>query len=221
MKAEEKIKECEFNLRQIKHFEPEPYYVEHFFKLFLKYVDKTYDDIFQEASYGFGLSRVENKEDFINEARRKKDQNAINFVDWFNERFDSKHETPYPHFILSVSKFQKKFNKLPEIKIMLRSKERYSNDVVLEVVVGLNNDKLRTKDELMIEVNRSMPVFLDLINHKRELNGEPKIRKNQITVSTFIQDNDEYFEVIYGAEIYLGLLKRFLIESRKFMRDML
>mgnify|MGYP000288931959 CR=1 FL=1 len=55
MNIEEKIKNCEIYLKQIKKYDPDPYYVNHFFNEYIDSVNNTYDDIFKEANRDFGL----------------------------------------------------------------------------------------------------------------------------------------------------------------------
>lgn len=222
MSAEEKIKECEFNLNQIKHFDPDPYYINHFFTLFIKSVNQIYDQIFKEANNDFGLFVLDNcnKENFLQKALVKNDQKAIEFVKWFEKKIETEHESPYPNFITYVSNYQKKFNKLPKIKIMIRAKERFQNDINQEIKVNLTNGRLRSKEELDIEIKRNMPIFLEVINHKRSSNNEPKINQKQITTSTFMQNNEnENFEIVYASEIYIPVLKRILKESREKIKE--
>jgi len=55
MNVEGKIKDCEYNLKQIKHFDPDPYYINYFFKEYLQSVMNVYDEILEEADRDFGL----------------------------------------------------------------------------------------------------------------------------------------------------------------------
>ena len=50
----------------------------------------------------------------------------------------------------------------------------------------LNYEKIRSKEELEIEIRRQLPVFLEIINHKRRDKNEPKIEENQVIASTFV-----------------------------------
>ncbi len=43
MNIEEKIRDCEYNLNQNNHFNPDPYYVNYFFKAYLQSVIDFYD----------------------------------------------------------------------------------------------------------------------------------------------------------------------------------
>ncbi len=88
-------------------------------------------------------------------------------------------------------------------------------------MVGLSNEKLRSKDELQIEINRQLPVFLEVINHKRTENNEPSVNENQVTASAFIDIEDILdVEVAYAAEIYIPVLIRVIEESRKKIKEL-
>jgi hypothetical protein len=55
MKIEEKFRDCKYFLEQINHFNPDPYYVDYFFRLYLQSISDIYDEIFEEANRDFGL----------------------------------------------------------------------------------------------------------------------------------------------------------------------
>ena len=218
MKVKDQIKECEINLKQIKRFDPDPYYVNYFFNLFIKAVNNVYECIFEEANSDFGLFIVGKctKEKFLEKARLKDDHNAIKFLNWFENKTKIEHKTPYPNFIKYIIEFENKFHKLPKIKIMIRPKERYSDDKYLEIKVNLANKKLRSIEELDIEIKRNIPIFLEIINQKRLLNGEPKITSKEITVGAFMENHlGENFEVAYASEIYISIMDRIVKESQE------
>ena len=218
MNIEEKIDECEFYLNQIKHFEPDPYYVNYFFKLFIKSADKVYDKIFEEADTEFGLFVLGNcdKKKFYEKALLKKDEKALEFVNWFENKIKNEHKPQVPNFMKKVIKFQNKNRKLPKIKIMIRAKERYPKDINQEILIDLVNGKLKSREELEIEIKRQIPMFLEIINKKRSSCSEPKVNQKQVTASTFMQikENEEY-DIVNACEIYISVLKRILIETRE------
>lgn len=223
MNIEEKIEECKFNLNQIKYFEPDPFYVNYFFNLFLKSVKQVYNGIFEEANNDFGLFVLMdcNKNKFLRKALIKKDEKALMFVDWFEKIIENEHNSTYPKFIKHVIDFQKNNNKLPKIKIMIRAKQRYSKDINQDIVPKLVNDKLRSKEELNIEIKKNLPVFLEIINNKRKLNHEPKVNPKQVIASTFMQINEsKEYEIAYASEIYIPILKRLVIDSRQKIKEL-
>ncbi len=112
MNIEGKIKDCEYNLKQINHFNPEPYYVNYFFKAYIKSVIDVYDGIFEEANRDFGLfiSGKCTKEKFEVKSTEKNDQLALKFLSWFEENYENEHDNSYPDFIKKIICFYKKYN---------------------------------------------------------------------------------------------------------------
>ena len=120
-----------------------------------------------------------------------------------------------------ICNFRNKFKKLPDIKIMIRALDRYKDDVNQEIKVPLSNKKLRSKDELEIEIKRQLPIFLEIINHKRREKNEPKVEENQVIASTFFDsENNENIEIVYAAEIYIPVMKRLVEESREKIKEL-
>ena len=224
MNIEEKIEECESILKQIKQFDPDPYYVNYFFNSYLFLVNKVYVGIFEEANRDFGLfiSKKYNRETFLEKAKEKNDQKAIDFVLWFDKKYDGEHKNIYPNFIKKSCKFQNDHKKLPKIKIMISAKERYAGDHNQEIIADLKDEKLRSKEELQIEIKRQIPIFLEVINYKRSNNKEPKINEKQVIVSTFldIEGNDEDIEIAYASKVYISVMKRFLAEAREKIKEL-
>jgi len=217
MNVEGKIKDCEYNLKQIKHFDPDPYYVNYFFKAYLQSVIDVYVEIFEEANRDFGLfiSGKCTKEKFERKALKKNDQQALRFLSWFNKNYESEHNSSYPSFIKKISCFFKEYKHLPEITIKIRAYQRYKDDDVQAIQVGLTKGKIKSKEELEIEIKRQKPVFLEIINQKRKKKNEPKVSENQIISSAYLKmKNHEDVEISHACEIYLPVMKRFLDESR-------
>ena len=104
---------------------------------------------------------------------------------------------------------------------MIRAQDRYENDINQQIIVGLSNERLRSKDELQIEIKRQLPIFLEVINHKRTENNEPSVNENQIATSSFFDIEDIFqVEVAYAAEIYIPVLLRLVEESRKKIKEL-
>jgi hypothetical protein len=98
----------------------------------------------------------------------------------------------------------------------IQANQRYKDDVFQSIQVGLTKGKIRSKEELQIEIKRQMPVFLEIINQKRKNKNEPKVHENQVIATTFLEmKNHGDIEIPYVCEIYLPVLKRILDESRK------
>jgi len=223
MNIEEKIKNCEISLKQIKKYDPDPFYVNHFFNEYIDSVNNTYEDIFNEANRDFGLfivGKISQKK-FSDKAKIKNDKNAIKFSEWFSQKFNQEHENPYPNFIKKICEFKNKLQKIPEIKIMIRASDRYKDDINQKIKVNLSNGKLRMKEELDIEIKRQLPIFLEIINHKRNEKNEPKVGQNQIVASTFLDIEDHIdIEIAYASEIYIPVMKRLVDESRKKIKEL-
>jgi len=224
MNIEEEITKCEIALKQIKQYDPDPYYVDHFFNEYMISVNNIIKGIFEEANRDFGLfvSKPISEKKFYDKAKMKNDESAIEFSEWYSKKYIEEHKNPYPDVISQVRNFKSKFKKLPEIKIMIRASERYRDDINQEIKVNLSNEKLRSRDELDIEIKRQLPIFLQVINHKRHEKNEPKIEENQIIASAFIDiENHGDIEIAYAAEIYIPVMERLVEESRKKIKELI
>ena len=218
MSIEKIIDDCKIYQKQIKQYDPDPFYVNHFFSKFIDSVNMVMENIFDEANRDFGLFITEkiSQGRFLKKAQEKNDAKAIKFSEWYIDKINQEHKSRFPKAIKKICELKNKQNTLPEIKIMIRAQDRYENDINQQIKVGLNNEKLRSKEELQIEINRQLPVFLQVINHKRTENNEPSVNQNQITTSAFIDIEDIFeIEVAYVAEIYIPVLIRLVEESRK------
>lgn len=223
MNIEKTIDDCKIYLKQIKQYEPDPFYVNHFFSKFIDSVNMVMEGIFDEANRDFGLFITDkiSYEKFLKKAKEKNDEKAIKFSEWYTEKINQEHKSKFPKVIKKICELKNKENTLPEIKIMIRAQDRYENDINQQIMVGLSNEKLRSKEELQIEINRQLPIFLEVINHKRTENNEPNVNENQVTTSAFIDIEDiSEVEVAYAAEIYIPVLIRVVEESRKKIKEL-
>ena len=223
MNIEEKIKNCEMCLKQIKKYDPDPFYVNHFFNEYIDSVNNIYQDIFEEANRDFGLFILGkiSYEKFNEKAKMKNDQNALKFLEWFLQKFNREHKNSYPNFMKKICKFKSKSQKIPEIKIMIRASNRCKGDFNQQIKVNLSNEKLRSKEELDIEIKRQLPIFLEIINHKRTEKNEPKVNKYQINASAFLDIEDHTdIEIVYASEIYIPVIKRLVDESREKIKEL-
>ena len=223
MNIEKTIKDCEIYLKQIKQYDPDPYYVDYFFNEYINSVNDIFNGIFEEGNRDFGLfiSEKISQKKFDGKAKIKNDQYAMKFSEWYSIRYNQEHENSYPNFIKKICQFKNKFDKLPKIKIMIRASDRYEDDINQQIKVNLSHEKLCSKEELEIEVKRQLPIFLETINRKRSENNEPKVRENQVIASAFLEI-EEYkdIEIVYAAEIYIPVIKRLVEESRKKIKEL-
>ncbi len=223
MNIEKIIDDCKIYQKQIKQYDPDPFYVNYFFSKFIDSINMVIEGVFDEANRDFGLFITEkiSYEKFLKKAKEKNDVKAIKFSEWYIEKINQEHKSRFPKAIKKICELKIKENTLPEIKIMIRAKDRYENDINQQIIVSLSNGKLRSKEELQIEINRELPVFLEVINHKRTENNEPSVNENQIATSSFFDIEDIFqVEVAYAAEIYIPVLLRLVEESRKKIKEL-
>jgi hypothetical protein len=86
MNIEKEIKKCEIYLKQIKQYDPDPFYVNYFFSKYIDSINKIINGIFEEANVDFGLCLTEKitQKKFNEKANIKKDKNALKFSEWFS-----------------------------------------------------------------------------------------------------------------------------------------
>ncbi len=223
MNVDEVVKNCEIYLKQIKQYDPDPYYVNYFFNQYIIGINNVINGIFEEANRDFGLFILKDisKQRFYEKAKEKKDKKAIEFSEWFSIKYSEEHKNPYPNFIKEICQFKNKFKKLPEIKIMISTLNKYKDDINHEIKVDLNQGKLRSKEEVDIEIKRQLPIFLEIINHKRNKKNEPKVKKNRIiaTACTNIEKCKD-IEIMYASKTYIPLMKRLVEESRLKIKEL-
>lgn len=224
MSVEEKLKDCQDNLKQIQYFNPNPFYVNFFLKSYLKSVNHVYDGIFEEANTDFGLflNEICNKKNFQRKAIDKNDSLALEFCSWFDKYYKNEHEKTYPDFISQILDFFDKNGSLPKISIKILANQKYRNDIIQQIQPDLIKGKLRSKESLEIEIKRNIPLFLNLINQKRKNNNEPKVSESNVIVSSFLDlESYDQIEIPYACEIYLHVLKRIVKESREKIKKVL
>ncbi len=223
MNVEEEIKKCEIYLKQIKQYDPDPFYVNYFFSEYINSINNIINGIFEEANTDFGLfitGKITQKK-FIEKATAKKDSNAIKFSKWFSLKYENEHENSYPNLMDKILQFKNKTQSLPQIKIMIRAADRYKNDFNQEIKINLTNGKIISKEELDIEIKRQSPGFLEIINVKRKKENEPKINEKKIVASAFlnIEKSDE-IEIMYVSQIYISVIRRLIDESRDKIKEL-
>ncbi|MFB1006672.1 MAG: hypothetical protein QMC57_03390 [Nitrosopumilus sp.] len=223
MNVEEEIKKCEIYLKQIKQYDPDPFYVNYFFNKYINSINNIIYGIFEEANMDFGLFVTEKitQRKFNEKANIKKDTNALKFSEWFSIKYKKEHENPYPNFMNEICQFKNKNETLPEIKIRIRATERYKNDFNQEIKIGLKNGKIISKDQLDIEIKRQTQMFLKIINIKRNEKEEPKVTKEKITSSAFVNlEKDQNIEIMYLCQIYMPVIRRLIDESRDKIKEL-
>ena len=223
MNIEEEIKKCEIYSKQIKQYDPDPFYVNYFFNKYINSINNIINGIFEEANIDFGLfikEKISQKE-FHEKANIKKDVNALKFSEWFSIKYKKEHENPYPNSMNKICQFKNENESLPEIKIMIRATERYKNDFNQEIKIDLRNGKIISKEQLDIEIKIQTPIFLETINTKRNEKDEPKVTKKKIIASAFVNlEKDNDVEIMYLCQIYTPVIRRLIDESRDKIKEL-
>ena len=223
MNIEEEIKKCEIYSKQIKQYDPDPFYVNYFFNKYINSINDIINGIFEEANIDFGLfikEKISQKE-FHEKANIKKDVNALKFSEWFSIKYKKEHENPYPNSMNKICQFKNENESLPKIKIMIRATERYKNDFNQEIKIDLRNGKIISKEQLDIEIKIQTPIFLETINTKRNEKNEPKVTKKKIIASAFVNlEKDNDVEIMYLCQIYTPVIRRLIDESRDKIKEL-
>jgi len=223
MNIEEEIKKCEIYSKQIKQYDPDPFYVNYFFNKYINSINNIINGIFEEANIDFGLfikEKISQKE-FHEKANIKKDVNALKFSEWFSIKYKKEHENPYPNSMNKICQFKNENESLSKIKIMIRATERYKNDFNQEIKIDLRNGKIISKEQLDIEIKIQTPIFLETINTKRNEKNEPKVTKKKIIASAFVNlEKDNDVEIMYLCQIYTPVIRRLIDESRDKIKEL-
>ena len=223
MNIEEEITKCEIYSKQIKQYDPDPFYVNYFFTKYINSINNIINGIFEEANMDFGLfiSEKITQRKFNEKANMKKDENAIKFSKWFSKKNKKEHENPYPNHMNKIRLFKNENESLPKIKIMIRATERYKNDVYQEIKIDLKNGKIISREQLDIEIKRQIPIFLEIINAKRNQNDEAKVTNKKIISSAFVNlEKNNNIEIMYLCQIYTQVIKRLVDESRDKIKEL-
>ncbi|WP_420546214.1 hypothetical protein [Nitrosopumilus sp.] len=214
MEVEREIENCQVCLDKLKQYDPDPYYVSFFFNQYTNAIENITNGIIEEADRDFGLF-VQGKisyETFQKKAKYKNDLNAIKFAEWFFEKYEEEHTNLYPSIMRKILNFKETFQKIPRIKLMIKPRERYDGDINHEIKI---NQKPNKRENLMVYIDKQIPLFLEIINCKRNQNKQSKLKKNHTYASACI-DIEEHkdIDVFYMAEIYLFTIQRFVNETR-------
>ena len=223
MSIEREIENCEIYSKQINQYDPDPFYVNYFFVKYIDTIKKIFDLIFEEANRDFGLfvSEKITYEKFVVKAKEKNEVKAIEFSKWYVEKFLQEHQNSFPNIMKNICQFKNKFQKIPEIKIMIRASNRYKDDINQQISINLNNGKISSKEELIIEIKRQLPIFLEIMNQKRKRKNEPKVVEQQAVAAAFLDiKNHKHVEIVHISEIYIPVIKRLVEDSREKIKEL-
>ena len=218
---EQELENCRDTIKQMKKYEPDPYYINYFLSTYIDSTNKIFSGIFEEAATGFGLfiSGKINQQTFEENNQIKKDKVINEFLDWYklqHRNVDGKLSSKFFKEITRLNQTKKAL----KIKIMIRAKQRLLDDIFQEIKIILKNDKLISKEELRLEILKQSPLFLESINSKRKQNREPLVKKNQIIANTFVEIDERDFEIIYCSENYLKTTTKIVQDSRKKIKEL-
>ena len=205
----------------MKQYEPDPYYISYFLKIYSNSINKIFSGIFEEAISDFGLyiSEKINQQTFEKQNQTKKDEKFQQFLDWYNLQQQKIEQKSSSKFIKEITK-QNQTKKIIKIKIMIRAKQRFLDDIFQEIKINLKNGKLTSKEELRLEILKQTPQFLESINVKRKKNREPRVKQNQVVASTFIEINERDFEIVFLAENYFKTITKIIEDSRNKIKEL-
>ena len=205
----------------MKQYEPDPYYISYFLKIYSNSINKIFSGIFEEAISDFGLyiSEKINQQTFEKQNQTKKDEKFQQFLDWYKLQQQKIEQKSSSKFIKEITK-QNQIKKIIKIKIMIRAKQRFLDDIFQEIKINLKNGKLTSKEELRLEILKQTPQFLESINVKRKKNREPRVKQNQVVASTFIEINERDFEIVFLAENYFKTITKIIEDSRNKIKEL-
>ena len=218
---EQEFENCKVTIKQMKQYEPDPYYINYFLDIYLNSINNIFSGIFEEAASDFGLviSGKINQQTFEEKNQIKKDEKINEFLDWYKLQHQNIGGKLSSKFIKEITQL-KQAKKILKIKIMIRAKQRLLDDVFQEIKIILKDGKLISKEELRLEILKQSPIFLESINAKRKENREPLIKKNQIIANTFVEIDGRDFEIIYFSENYLKTATKIVQDSRKKIKEL-
>ena len=218
---EQEFENCRIAIKQMKQYEPDPYYINYFLYTYINSINKIFNGIFEEAAIDFGLfvSGKITQQIFEEKNQVKNDIKINKFLDWYKlqqKRVDKKSSSKFIKEIIRLNQNKK----ILKIKIMIKAKQRFLDDIFQEIKIILRNGKLISKDELRLEISKQSPRFLEIINVKRKENREPIVKKNQIIANTFVEIEGKNFEIIYYSEMYLKTITKIVQDSRNKIKEL-
>lgn len=222
MDVDESLKDCKASLLNIEKFNPEPFYVNKFFLEFLSSAINVIESVISEADRDFGLF-IKGKagfDKFREKASDKNDQNALEFIRWYESRLEKENQFPNAKFVWSCMTIFENNAMIPSSDIFLKPRDMTTGDICYPLNTKLRDGRIIDKEELRKSIEYNIPLFVQIINEKRKLNSNPRILKNNVCVCALIDFDGRYFEVIECCKIYLTILDEIIDEAREKIREL-
>lgn len=229
------MQECRMRARQIRLHDPDPYYAGHHFGQYLRAANAAVDGIFHTAGTDFGLLSCMGKYaargsfEAAIRARGGRDAAASEFLGWFDAQDSGPwHSAAYTRVVGAARRMVRTHGRAPEVRVMISISDGYADDPSYEVdTAGLTSrgGRLRSRDELSVEVRRRLPAFLDMVNDKRRRSGEPAASAGDVGASCFAVVRHDggrthTAEMARAADVYVQTLQRMISESEARIRDL-
>ena len=185
----------------IRQHDPDPHYIRHVLAGYLDAAERAINGIFSDANtcFGLGIRRRAITRDVFEDAlwqrsRQKKGAQAADilaseFLKWYDTQYAKRwHAGTLARMMAIVRHTRLMTGQIPDIITMITPKHRHKDDPTCEIDISrlTHNGRLRSREELYSHMQREMPVFLEVLNHKRHQKGEVKASAGRdVTVSTF------------------------------------
>ena len=228
------MQECRMRARQIRLHNPDPYYAGRHFEQYLRAANAAVDGIFHTAGIDFGLlpcrgtPAARDSFEAAIRGRGGRDASASEFLEWFDARHSGTwHSAVYTRAVGAARRMVRAHGRAPGVRILIGVSDGYADDPSYEVdTAGLTyRGRLRSRDELSVEVRRRLPAFLDLANDTRRRSGEPAVSAKDVGAFCFAVVRHEggetnTVEMAREADVYVQALQRMISESEARIRDL-
>lgn len=226
------VRECLMRARQIRLHDPDPYYAGHHFEQYLRAANAAVDGIFRTAGTDFGLLPCMGKHaardsfEAAIRARGERDASASEFLEWYDAQDSGPwHSAVYTRAVGAARRMVRIRGRAPGVRVMIGVSDGYADDPSYEVdTAGLTSrgGRLRSRDELSVEVRRRLPAFLEMVNDKRRRSGEPGASAGKVVAFCFavVRHGGETHAVgmARAADVYVQTLQRMISESEARIR---
>lgn len=227
------VQECRMRARQIRLHNPDPHYTGHHFEQYLRAANAAVDGIFHTAGIDFGLLACMGKPatrdsfEYAIRERGRRDALASEFLKWYDAQHSGPwHSAVYTRAVGAARHMIRTHGRAPGVRIMISVSDGYADDPSYEVdTAGLTSrGRLRSRDEMSVEVRRRLPAFLDMVNDKRRRRGEPAASAGNVGAFCFAVvrhgGKTHAVEMARAADVYVQALQRMISESEVRIREL-